>query len=211
MRNTHEIVFYVDIDECSSDPCKNEATCIDGVNMFSCFCAQGFTGPLCDIGQSSNYISFFNYSALSCTCTQFYHDILCVFMIDVNECASTPCRNGATCVDKVNSFECLCPSGLEGFLCDIGKFIAFFRNFVAIFKLFSLYLLHYLCILLTESGPCSTVTCENGGSCFDTPEGRYTCTCAQGFVGNLCQFEGMKRSCTCTCIQFCCINNKFQF
>ena len=31
--------------------------------------------------------------------------------IDIDECASTPCYNGAKCVDLPNMFECQCPEG----------------------------------------------------------------------------------------------------
>ena len=40
---------------------------------------------------------------------------------DTNECQSTPCINGGTCVDAVNGYTCSCTSGWEGTLCDIGK------------------------------------------------------------------------------------------
>ncbi|XP_035248962.1 coagulation factor VII isoform X1 [Anguilla anguilla] len=29
-------------------------------------------------------------------------------------CKSSPCQNGATCLDHVNSYTCICPSGFEG-------------------------------------------------------------------------------------------------
>lgn len=31
--------------------------------------------------------------------------------IDIDECASNPCRKGATCINDVNGFRCLCPEG----------------------------------------------------------------------------------------------------
>ena len=40
----------LDIEECASDPCQNGATCTDGVNGFSCSCAAGFSGELCELG-----------------------------------------------------------------------------------------------------------------------------------------------------------------
>lgn len=38
--------------------------------------------------------------------------------IDVDECNSNPCLNGATCIDKIASFTCSCPIGLTGKLCE---------------------------------------------------------------------------------------------
>lgn len=43
------------------------------------------------------------------------------FVADVDECASAPCQNGGTCVDLVDSFRCICPSGWEGNACQFGK------------------------------------------------------------------------------------------
>lgn len=31
-------------DECSSNPCYNNATCIDGHNSYTCTCQPGYTG-----------------------------------------------------------------------------------------------------------------------------------------------------------------------
>jgi len=38
--------------------------------------------------------------------------------VEVNECATSPCRNGATCVDRVNEFKCICPRGFAGTRCQ---------------------------------------------------------------------------------------------
>jgi surface protein len=37
---------------------------------------------------------------------------------DVDECASSPCQNGGTCVDAPGLFECACASGYSGYVCD---------------------------------------------------------------------------------------------
>ena len=39
----------MDIDECSSSPCMNGASCDNGENQFECRCAPGFDGTICDI------------------------------------------------------------------------------------------------------------------------------------------------------------------
>lgn len=38
----------IDIDECVSNPCMNNATCQDGINNFTCKCQAGFSGYQCE-------------------------------------------------------------------------------------------------------------------------------------------------------------------
>ncbi|PNI42737.1 ACAN isoform 3 [Pan troglodytes] len=40
---------------------------------------------------------------------------------DIDECLSSPCLNGATCVDAIDSFTCLCLPSYEGDLCEIDQ------------------------------------------------------------------------------------------
>ena len=49
---TPDICYYIpDIDECTSSPCKNAATCNDHINGYTCTCGPGFTGTHCEIGK----------------------------------------------------------------------------------------------------------------------------------------------------------------
>lgn len=41
-----------DIDDCVKQPCKNNGTCKDGVNSYTCTCQAGFTGNNCETGES---------------------------------------------------------------------------------------------------------------------------------------------------------------
>ncbi|KAM7048241.1 aggrecan core protein isoform 1-T1 [Molossus nigricans] len=41
--------------------------------------------------------------------------------IDIDECLSSPCLNGATCVDAIDSFTCLCLPSYRGDLCEIDQ------------------------------------------------------------------------------------------
>ena len=47
------IVYAVDIDECSSNPCKNGGTCTDAINQYTCRCVAGFTGAKCEKSMSN--------------------------------------------------------------------------------------------------------------------------------------------------------------
>jgi hypothetical protein len=40
---------------------------------------------------------------------------------DINECLSNPCKNGGTCTDSVNKFNCTCAAGYKGAICDTGN------------------------------------------------------------------------------------------
>ena len=37
---------------------------------------------------------------------------------DIDDCADQPCRNGATCEDRVNEYFCECTSGWSGLTCE---------------------------------------------------------------------------------------------
>lgn len=77
-------------------------------------------------------------------CYYFYFWFL---KIDINECASSPCKNGATCKDGVNSYTCTCAAGFTGQNCSDSKWA---YNFVLLFILFIRYLKIncFLCILV---------------------------------------------------------------
>lgn len=37
--------------------------------------------------------------------------------INIDECAGSPCHNGGTCEDGINSFTCRCPEGYHDPTC----------------------------------------------------------------------------------------------
>ena len=42
------------------------------------------------------------------------------YALDINECSSSPCQNGGTCSDLLNSYTCSCASGYGGTQCEKG-------------------------------------------------------------------------------------------
>ena len=92
----------VDEDECKSKPCQNGAVCDDSgstkgeieIDDYRCTCAAGFANGWCTYGHISEYnvqctIKSARAGNFSGNCD-----------IDVNECDSNPCKNGAVCSDS---------------------------------------------------------------------------------------------------------------
>ena len=46
------LVLSTDIDECASQPCKNNATCTDRVDGYNCICPPSFSGTQCELNVS---------------------------------------------------------------------------------------------------------------------------------------------------------------
>ena len=44
----HIILYLLEIDHCSSNPCQNDATCQSSLSTFKCFCQPGFVGLHCE-------------------------------------------------------------------------------------------------------------------------------------------------------------------
>jgi surface protein len=68
-----------------------------------------------------------------CVCVAGYTGAQCE--TNINECNSSPCRNGGTCTDNVNGFSCACPPEFSGTQCE------------------------------SDVNECSSLPCHNGGTC----------------------------------------------
>ena len=44
------LLFFVDINECASNPCQNDAKCNNLENEYSCNCTDGYSGTNCEKG-----------------------------------------------------------------------------------------------------------------------------------------------------------------
>lgn len=51
-----------------------------------------------------------------CACAQGWQGVYCDS--EINECESSPCQNGAVCIDKLASYACACSMGYTGVNCE---------------------------------------------------------------------------------------------
>ncbi|KAK3099469.1 hypothetical protein FSP39_004945 [Pinctada imbricata] len=78
---------------------------------------------------------------------------------DIDECTSSPCKNGGVCENHYGGMKCRCHGGWGGTYCD-GD--------------------------VNECEPSNP--CQNGGTCHNTP-GSYNCSCHPGFTGRNCETD----------------------
>ncbi|KAG5680801.1 hypothetical protein PVAND_010286 [Polypedilum vanderplanki] len=152
---------------CENSPCRSGSTCQDGHNIttgnnFTCICKEGFEGALCDyayclVEPCKNDGNCYTDSEVpECKCQLGFMGKYCE--IDIDDCASTPCQNNATCIDLVNDYKCECEgTGFTGENCenDIDE-------------------------CLTEN-----ISCGGLGTCINT-KGSYKCQCNEGMCGSDC-------------------------
>lgn len=110
------------IDNCVSTPCQNGATCVNGANVYTCLCPTGYNDLTCSTGVKclqQNTTEFdrklFTFQQWRVITFAMLH--LCAV---INNCASTPCYNGATCVNGVQQYKCNCAAGYTDMTCFTG-------------------------------------------------------------------------------------------
>ncbi|XP_075273914.1 sushi, nidogen and EGF-like domain-containing protein 1 isoform X7 [Opisthocomus hoazin] len=139
----------------------------------------------------------------TCSCLAGFTGKRC--HVDVDECLSHPCQNGATCLNGAGSFSCRCSPGFRGTNCETEESPCESRvcqnggrcqavNGMA------------ACLCQpgymgtdcqTEVNECESSPCLNGGHCIDLVD-NYTCVCLEPFVGQRCETDSSScedRSC----------------
>eukprot|EP00057_Strongylocentrotus_purpuratus_P020002 XP_011674476.1 PREDICTED: uncharacterized protein LOC754362 [Strongylocentrotus purpuratus] len=154
----------VDIDECESQPCQHDASCLDGINSFTCICGLGYTGSTCgdqilpcDSDPCLNGASCVDeVNQFTCMCAPGYTGSVCETEIDY--CDPRPCKNNATCKSSQGHFECFCLFGFDGETCS------------------------------NEIDYCVDTPCQNSASCVisELSAAGYKCICAEGYTGENC-------------------------
>lgn len=99
---------------CVSNPCVY-GICVDDINRLEIYPFRStlflFQSPrafLCRL-----YIATVSCSSTyTCYCVNGYTGIQC--QTNWDECWSSPCANGATCIDGIDSYNCSCAEGFTG-------------------------------------------------------------------------------------------------
>ena len=196
----------LDVDECASMPCLNNAACTDSrsnssipIAAYSCACKPGWAQGVCDPG---------HIEEVAKTC-RVYVDGRC--SQDIDECLSSPCKNGATCqdsttlpgasvVDKVmpavDAFRCICAPGWQSGVCLGPSSVSQRKD-----PLFS-----KLCNVMAggrcdqDIDECASAPCVNNASCADSQAvkkapwtdstavavDKWSCQCMPGYANGIC-------------------------
>lgn len=98
------------------------------------FEASNKTGKASDLREQPSFTTDSFFCLMS-----FLRMALFLFLsqVDIDECSSNPCLNGATCTQYVASYTCTCPLGFSGINCA------------------------------TNDQDCTDSSCMNGGTCVD--------------------------------------------
>uniref|UniRef100_A0A665WAB6 Neurogenic locus notch homolog protein 2-like n=1 Tax=Echeneis naucrates TaxID=173247 RepID=A0A665WAB6_ECHNA len=204
-----------DVNECASSPCQNDGTCLDRIGDYTCICMPGFEGTHCEIevdeclsspclnqGKCHDQVSRF-----VCECPAGSISMLFMFCVvfsgfsgemcqrDIDECSSTPCLNGAKCIDRPNGYECECAEGFTGQLCEknINDCVpepchhGVCKDGIATFSC-DCYPGYTGSICNIQVQECHSNPCQNRGHCIDLVNA-YQCNCPPGTTGVNCEIN----------------------
>jgi hypothetical protein len=197
-----------DIDECLSEPCQNGGVCTQSacspsnqlvpvvcdaedngrppVDQYRCECAAGYANGLCVAGWDAIAPKYTSQYATECAV-----DLGGRCDIDINECVSNPCANGAACSDSsdgltwsgdteipADAFSCACIVGFSNGLCTY-EYTDVYRDECTVE-------LGGTCDL--DADMCASSPCANGGRCVSTFQS-YRCECSPGFANGKCNYD----------------------
>ncbi|NXN16557.1 SNED1 protein, partial [Indicator maculatus] len=130
----------------------------------------------------------------TCSCLAGFTGKRC--HVDVDECLSHPCQNGATCLNGAGSFSCRCPLGFRGSSCETEELPCESKVCqnngtcqVANGTAACLCQPGYTgADCQTEVNECESSPCLNGGHCIDLVN-NYSCMCLEPFAGQRCETD----------------------
>eukprot|EP00057_Strongylocentrotus_purpuratus_P010886 XP_011665360.1 PREDICTED: fibropellin-1-like [Strongylocentrotus purpuratus] len=115
---------------------------------------------------------------------------------EFDECESSPCLFGSTCLDMINYYQCDCTDGYNGTNCEFEIDECFSntcQNDATCYDVIN----GYTCSCTSgydgihcenEIDECSSNPCQNGATCSDFIN-MYNCTCLPGYEGMNCENE----------------------
>ena len=125
------------VSNCVGIDCSDNGYCMDEVNSFSCICDSGFTGELCEINIddcvgmdcNGNGRCEDGVDSFTCVCDPDFTGQQCEIDnsvagigSDVDEamdiCTNVNCQNNGLCMNRTDTFLCICDSGFTGQLCE---------------------------------------------------------------------------------------------
>ncbi|XP_060565067.1 fibropellin-1-like isoform X2 [Ruditapes philippinarum] len=160
-------------------------------------CEPAELGDACstNIFQCSNIANGGCVAFSTCQCNAGYEDdgtgLACS---EINECATNPCQNGATCVDQIASYACTCVAGYDGNDCE-NNINECAGSPCQNGGVCSDGINQYTCACVpgydggdcqNNIDECTPNQCQNSGTCVDGINA-YTCTCLPGYNGDNCE------------------------
>nr|XP_026691117.1 neurogenic locus notch homolog protein 1-like isoform X3 [Ciona intestinalis] len=219
-----KIITPSDTPSCTDSTCKNNGTCIDLLDGYSCSCATGYVGQNCTIVDTcvddpcaNNGTCNVDNGGYNCTCKPGYKGTNCT---EIDLCYPDPCQHNGKCTSTSTDYTCECLSGMYGKNCSIvcnctngecvpvgnpatGFTCSCFNGFDG--------------PTCCESVPnhCLGSPCLNNATCKSNATA-YTCNCLPGYMGyncstyNFCanktclyggQCENLKTKAECSCLE----------
>uniref|UniRef100_A0A915CMH4 Notch n=1 Tax=Ditylenchus dipsaci TaxID=166011 RepID=A0A915CMH4_9BILA len=141
------------MEPCEYNPClhgvcevSNSTHKLQGIQ---CNCDAGWEGVLCD-----KYSR--DHCALESSSSSSKHQ----------HALTSPCLNEGVCVNRAEGFECMCPQGFTGVLCELSS-----RT-------------------IANGEDCRDNYCHNNGTCVKlVEEEKHKCHCMPGFAGPFCEYD----------------------
>ncbi|KAG9259854.1 protein jagged-1 [Astyanax mexicanus] len=127
----------------------------------------------------------------TCECQEGFRGTYC--HENINDCERNPCRNGGTCIDKVNEYQCICADGWEGSHCETNTDDCSLKPCLNKGTCQDL-VNDFYCecrngwkgkTCHSRESQCDEATCNNGGTCHDEGD-TFKCRCAPGWEGATC-------------------------
>jgi hypothetical protein len=179
-----------------SPKCLHSGQCVDHFGHYKCDCSglewsgancETFVNPQLDclnggkLTQSQG--GLFASDDESCDCPDGYDGLRCEEREDDDQCLSSPCGNGGTCIDLFGVYKCLCTDLYSGKNCETTT-VADKDDCAAEDSRLN-------AVALSEFKENGTVTpkqpvCQHGGTCEDGTKA-FACLCKSGYAGAHCE------------------------